>query len=88
MTNDVVTAPVEAVVRQDERPLLCCRCYDDVPVLYVANCQEKPDLLAGAPLGMYHCPDCGAMVVAGMPHPPMCKQCIDRAHPAFDEPPN
>ncbi|MFA7100673.1 MAG: hypothetical protein WC196_02780 [Bacilli bacterium] len=31
-----------------------------------------------------HCPDCGAMVVAGSPHPDMCQKCIDRRHPAFD----
>lgn len=28
-----------------------------------------PQQLVGAPLGMYHCPYCGAMVVAGLPHP-------------------
>jgi hypothetical protein len=27
-----------------------------------------PQRLAGAPLGQYHCPYCGAMVVAGIPH--------------------
>lgn len=28
----------------------------------------EPQQLVGAPLGQYHCPWCGAMVVAGMPH--------------------
>lgn len=28
-----------------------------------------PQQLTGAPLGMYHCPYCGAMVAAGLPHP-------------------
>lgn len=32
------------------------------------KCPEKPELLAGAPLGMYHCPECGCMVLAGLPH--------------------
>lgn len=27
-----------------------------------------PQQLAGAPLGQYHCPYCGAMVIAGVPH--------------------
>jgi hypothetical protein len=27
-----------------------------------------PIQLAGAPLGQYHCPYCGAMVLAGMDH--------------------
>ncbi len=27
-----------------------------------------PQLLVGCPIGQYHCPFCGAMVMAGMPH--------------------
>ena len=64
---------------------VCGRCMDDVDVVYAANCSEKPELLAGQPIGQYHCADCGAMVLAGLPHPPMCKVCIDRKHPAFDD---
>lgn len=66
---------------------LCGRCYGNADPLYPANCQEKPELLAGKPIGQYHCPDCGAMVLAGMKHPDMCKRCIDRAHPEFDKRP-
>lgn len=33
------------------------------------TCPEKPERLAGAPLGQYHCPYCTMMVVAGAPHP-------------------
>lgn len=29
----------------------------------------EPQQLVGAPMGMYHCPYCGSMVVAGVPHP-------------------
>lgn len=65
---------------------MCGRCYDDDLPLSPANCAEKPEALAGAPLGQYHCPDCGAMVVAGLPHPPMCRRCIERKHPGFDMP--
>lgn len=28
-----------------------------------------PQQLVGVPLGQYHCPYCGAMVIAGLPHP-------------------
>jgi hypothetical protein len=28
----------------------------------------EPQQLGGAPMGQYHCPYCGAMVVAGIPH--------------------
>lgn len=28
----------------------------------------EPQQLDGAPLGQYHCPYCGAMVMAGLPH--------------------
>jgi hypothetical protein len=28
-----------------------------------------PQQLTGAPLGQYHCPYCGSMVIAGMRHP-------------------
>lgn len=62
---------------------MCSRCMDEVE-LFEANCAEKPEKLLGAPLGMYHCPDCGAMVVAGVPHGPLCRRCIDRTHPGFD----
>lgn len=31
-------------------------------------CPEQPILLTGAPLGQYHCPHCGEMQIASMPH--------------------
>lgn len=63
---------------------MCGRCYDEVMDLYEPNCQEKPELLKGMPIGQYHCPDCGAMVIAGMSHPKLCQQCMNRTHPTFD----
>jgi len=63
---------------------MCGRCYDDVEELFPSTCKEKPELLAGAPLGQYHCPDCGAMVMAGIPHPTVCKRCLNKEHPDFD----
>ena len=65
---------------------MCGRCYDDEVELFPANCDEKPETLTGQPLGMYHCPDCGAMVIAGVPHSDLCKQCIDRTHIFIDGP--
>lgn len=33
------------------------------------ECMEHPEMLCGLPCGMYHCPYCGEMIVAGIPHP-------------------
>lgn len=63
---------------------ICGRCYDEVDELFTANCAEKPEDLLGQPIGQYHCPDCGAMVLAGISHPLLCKRCLDRTHPDFD----
>lgn len=63
---------------------MCGRCYDVVDELFAPNCDEKPEDLLGQPIGMYHCPDCGAMVVAGIPHPHLCQRCIDQQHPGID----
>ena len=65
--------------------LRCGRCYDKAEEVFPANCNEHPESLEGQPLGQYRCPDCGAMVMAGVPHPPLCKRCLSRSHPAFDE---
>jgi hypothetical protein len=35
----------------------------------MTSCPGRPDLLLGQPIGMYHCEFCGAMVLAGVPHP-------------------
>jgi hypothetical protein len=32
------------------------------------KCPEDPVRLLGQPLGMYHCPDCGCMKIAGVEH--------------------
>lgn len=67
---------------------VCSRCFDEVDTLYPPNCNEKPERLVGAPLGQYHCPDCGTMVVAGIEHGHLCRRCLDREHPNFDRPPS
>lgn len=33
------------------------------------RCSYDPTLEKGQPIGMFHCPQCGEMVVAGFPHP-------------------
>ena len=33
------------------------------------QCPHKPEELKGQPIGMYHCPICGEMVLAGVKHP-------------------
>lgn len=33
------------------------------------RCTYDPSGLIGVPLGMFHCPECGEVVIAGMPHP-------------------
>lgn len=65
--------------------MICGRCYEEVEELLPSNCNERPEKLLGAPIGQYHCPNCGAMVMAGLKHPLLCRKCIDRKHPAFDE---
>ena len=63
---------------------LCGRCYEEVDELFKANCEELPELKMDVPIGQYHCPDCGAMLVAGIPHFDLCNRCIRREHPGFD----
>lgn len=69
-----------------DKPDLCSRCYDEVKSneLFPPNCEEKPEKLIGMPMGMYHCPDCGAMLLAGLEHGWLCKPCLERKHPRFD----
>ena len=33
------------------------------------NCKHDPTTMKGQPIGMYHCPECGDMVLAGCSHP-------------------
>lgn len=33
------------------------------------SCPHDPKQYLGAPIGMYHCPECGTMVIAGLEHP-------------------
>lgn len=62
----------------------CGRCYVEDVEVFPPPCREKPESFIGQPLGMYHCPECGTMVVAGIPHPELCELCRDHKHPEFD----
>jgi hypothetical protein len=35
----------------------------------MTSCRHDPLPLTNLPIGMYHCPDCGVMVIAGLAHP-------------------
>ena len=34
-----------------------------------SKCSYDPREMAGKPIGMFHCPECGEMVLAGVSHP-------------------
>lgn len=55
---------------------------------HVEVCRERPELLAGRPVGQYHCPQCGCMVLAGMPHLPHDQGCAygGAPDPVYDGP--
>ena len=63
---------------------LCAFCYDERD-LVEPPCEEKPEKLLGQPIGMYHCKDCGSMVLAGLPHPWLCRRCADRVSSEMKE---
>jgi hypothetical protein len=57
--------------------LWCARCGLERAVLYPAPCTDHPE--QQDPLvGRYPCPDCGAPLFAGFPHPLLCRPCIAR----------
>lgn len=66
--------------------VICGRCYDGVKKTYPATCSDKPENVPGS-VGMYHCRDCGAMLLAGFSHPHVCKPCLTLEHPRFDADP-
>lgn len=51
-----------------------CNAMTDEELLAMFNkgeCPYEPEHMAGAPIGMFHCPVCGIMVLAGLPHAPI-----------------
>lgn len=64
---------------------LCARCMDELPEDQARQCGHDPRDVHGA-VGMYHCPDCAAMVLAGLEHGPLCPTCAERRHPMYDRP--
>lgn len=37
------------------------------------KCNHDPRTMRNKPIGMYHCPECGVMVLAGESHPEICE---------------
>jgi hypothetical protein len=66
----------------EDMKLMCGRCYDYVNHLNTPKCEEKPELRGN--LGMYHCPECGAMLIGGIKHMLVCDLCLINQHPRFD----
>ena len=52
---------------------LCARC-GNWGTIHPPKCRHKSELEQGA-IGMYHCPDCGTMLMAGMNHFHLCQTC-------------
>jgi hypothetical protein len=53
----------------------------------VSTCTFDPGPLVGVPLGMFHCPECGCMVIAGLAHGPCedgCDKQDDRDRASWD----
>ena len=44
-------------------------CDAHIEIKFMNLCKHDPKQYAGFPIGMYHCPECGQMVLAGMDHP-------------------
>jgi len=38
------------------------------------KCTFDPTIYAGMPIGMFHCPECGEMQLAGQPHLPTLEE--------------
>jgi len=53
----------------------------------LTRCTFDPNTLVGVPMGMFHCPSCGCMVLAGMEHVPCdlsCDEADDNDRAAWD----
>lgn len=58
----------------------------DLESVITGVCHEDPTKYVGSPMGQYHCPACGCMVVAGMAHPPCGESCrLGLGVPDLDE---
>lgn len=54
---------------------ICGRCLKDTDDLITARCSSDPEEWSS--VGMAHCGDCGAMLLAGQKHWPICRECHD-----------
>jgi hypothetical protein len=51
----------------------------------IGDCPHDPRELKGEPIGQYHCPVCGEVVIAGLPHEPKKEEDSDGLIPALKE---
>jgi hypothetical protein len=65
------------LLKLNRLPVLCGRCYEYVDQVFPSKCEEKPEDFDFHIHGVYPCPDCGAMVVAGIIHPDVCQECLE-----------
>lgn len=56
---------------------ICGRCYRETSTR-PATCDARPEDEPRA-RGLYTCPDCGAWLLAGLYHPPICGACAREA---------
>ena len=55
---------------------------DEIP----DHCSHDPRQLKGYPIGMYHCPECGEMCLAGIAHPrPISDEELERLYAELNQ---
>jgi hypothetical protein len=54
--------------------IMCGMCYDFTDILYPTKCVLDESLDES---GMYHCPDCGMMLIGKCGHPGVCEKCYN-----------
>lgn len=77
MLDIAVYAMIQVIGTRAKLPpeAMCGRCHAEGVELLDAPCRPAPR--GDVPLGMHHCPGCGAMVMPGLPHPPLCGKCLE-----------
>ena len=66
----------------DSKHGTCGKCLKEGPLFY-APCPNP--MRTRASVGMYHCPECSIMVVAGTKHPMLCEECINKIYRTREE---
>jgi hypothetical protein len=75
LSHDVIEQPPHATFLDRLVDAKLREIIEDLQCVIDGECPENPARLAGEPIGQYHCPRCGCMVVAGVefhPHDDGC----------------